>query len=67
MVDGAPVTRNQSWQQEAVRLQDEIARVESSIDAKMDAKFVEFRSQMGEDFRKMLEIALGKKIHSVAG
>ncbi|KAK8976968.1 hypothetical protein V6N11_019642 [Hibiscus sabdariffa] len=32
----------------------------------MNEKFVEFRSQIGEDFRKMLEIALGKRIDPVA-
>ncbi|GMJ10211.1 hypothetical protein HRI_004690300 [Hibiscus trionum] len=65
MVDGVPITRSQSWQQETSKLQEEIGRVESSIDAKMDAKFGEFRTQIGEDMRKMLELALGKRIEPV--
>ncbi|GMI67486.1 hypothetical protein HRI_000417900 [Hibiscus trionum] len=65
MVDGAPITRSQSWQQEVAKLQEEIARLDGSIDAKMEAKFGEFRTQIGEDFRKMLEVAMGKKVEPV--
>ncbi|GMI77769.1 hypothetical protein HRI_001446200 [Hibiscus trionum] len=65
MVDEIPITRSQTWQQEAAKLQEEIARLDESIDAKMEAKFGEFRTQIGEDFRKMLEAAIGKRVEPV--
>ncbi|GMI97463.1 hypothetical protein HRI_003415600 [Hibiscus trionum] len=66
MVDGAPITRSQSWQQETAKLQEDISRLETSIDTKIEPKLGEFRTQISEDFQKMLEAAMGKKVDPVS-